>query len=107
VTDDALGGGDVDRFSGNSREITEHGDTRAHRTYNLDRDHSSVSFAVGHVTYRAFGCDLDGRLLADDGGLALEGRMRGRVTCAVPFPTSAVSQQAHITKNTREDTWTR
>jgi|GEM_PF-704677 polyisoprenoid-binding protein YceI len=45
--------------------------------YELDRNHSSFQFAVGHVgvsTFRASFGDIDARLVIEDGSLVLEGR---------------------------------
>lgn len=47
--------------------------------YELDPNHSSVGFAVGHMslsTFRASFGDVQVRLVADDEGVALEGRTR-------------------------------
>ena len=48
-------------------------------TYELDRVHSTVQFAVRHVgvsTFRATFGDLDARLVIDDAGISLEGSVR-------------------------------
>lgn len=45
--------------------------------YELDPNHSSIQFAVRHMkvsTFRASFGDINGRLVADDGDLVLEGR---------------------------------
>ena len=47
-------------------------------TYELDRAHSTVQFAVKHVgvsTFRASFADVDARLTVEDGAIALEGRV--------------------------------
>lgn len=47
-------------------------------TYELDRAHSTVQFAVKHVgvsTFRASFADVDARLIVDDDAIALEGRV--------------------------------
>jgi|SRR5579862_1825080 len=47
-------------------------------TYEIDRTHSSVQFAVRHMQvslFRASFEGVDGRLVADDSGLRLEGRV--------------------------------
>src|SRR6266542_3757459 len=48
-------------------------------TYELDRDHSTVQFAVRHVQvsmFRASFGDVEARLTAKDGTIALEGQAR-------------------------------
>jgi polyisoprenoid-binding protein YceI len=48
-------------------------------TYDLDHDHSTVQFAVRHqqiATFRATFGDVDVRLTADNGTIALDGRTR-------------------------------
>jgi polyisoprenoid-binding protein YceI len=48
-------------------------------TYELDRVHSTVQFAVRHVgvsTFRATFADLEARLVVDDAGISLEGSVR-------------------------------
>ena len=47
-------------------------------TYELDRAHSTVQFAVKHVgvsTFRASFADVDARLTVEDDAIALEGRV--------------------------------
>jgi polyisoprenoid-binding protein YceI len=47
-------------------------------TYELDRTHSTVQFAVKHVgvsTFRASFSDVDARITVDNDGIALEGRV--------------------------------
>ena len=47
-------------------------------TYELDRTHSTVQFAVKHVgvsTFRASFADVDARLTVEDDAIALEGRV--------------------------------
>jgi polyisoprenoid-binding protein YceI len=48
-------------------------------TYVVDRDHSSLQFAVEHMklsSFRASFGDIDGRLAADVGGISIEGGAR-------------------------------
>ena len=47
-------------------------------TYDIDRTHSSVHFAVRHIvsTFRASFDDVEGRLVADDAGATLEAGTR-------------------------------
>jgi polyisoprenoid-binding protein YceI len=47
--------------------------------FTADRIHSSLQFAIGHMrisTFRASFGDIDATLIADDGGLRLEGAVR-------------------------------
>ncbi len=58
-------------------------------TYELDLTHSSVGFAIAHLslsTFRASFGDLEARLVADGDGIALEGRTRAASLSIVEPP---------------------